>query len=526
MALVGYPLLTGFAYVEKGVARGDAQSAARLAMDAMARELAEAMYVFDPPVGDGFIAFLPARSWSPAPADQKAPIEPGAKAVRYWCALRDPAKPYAPFYGFPIASSVRSSGTGTVTITTYVHHGFNPGQSVTIDGVTPASLDGGFVIATVPSLTSFTYNQPGADESGGGGSVLPPPAINPYYLARTEISDPAKRDDPWNNSGEALTRATYWTWPTSQPGYPWLAAPGDYDAYRGLAVGLTPNSADYNVQASFSPARVTEEALLPWTGAFPRDYSRYRARYPLWVAFAQWNPAAANPAQPFAPIGRIKVYTGSPRTLTYQTVVDATTGKVWVTRVSDGGHLYDISAYPQRQVSDSNQAEFAFGIDYDRGEVLFDFPPQATPTATTDDRTPPRYSLTTATDFVPTLMAGGVVVPGSTSVWITSADGASTYYRLSNDPANVGSGQYAIDGATNEVVFSSTTPPAAGLKIHIRYRYRNNPDNQLVVATYATKAIINIALTVSKRDIAGRTPAGQRQEVSLTDRVKLENVPR
>jgi hypothetical protein len=76
------------------------------------------------------------------------------------------------------------------------------------------------------------------------------------------------------------------------------------------------------------------------------------------------------------------------------------------------------------------------------------------------------------------------------------------------------------------VVFNPTNPPAAGLEIHAAYRYRNNPEAQLVVATYATKSIINIALTVSKRDIAARSLAASRQDVTLVAKVKIQNVPR
>ena len=498
MFLVGYPILTGFAFMEKGVARADAQSAARLAIDAMTRELAEAMYVFDLPVGGIFVAFLPARSWSPAAADQKAPIEPQASAIRYWRALRDPALEYWPFYSFDSA---------------------NP-------------------------------NKP----------------VNPEYLARSVIALPTARDDPWNNSSEALTRAAFWyaggysyggeTWPTAQPGYPWLEAvrqfgagpppPQEaYDLYRELAVGLTPNNVDYNVpSAGFSPARITEEALVPWTSAFPRDYSRYRARYPLWADFAQWDPGASN----FALMGLIKLYRYEPytdtdgngrydlgepftdlngdgkwdRALAYQTAVDATNGEVWVVRVSDGSRLYNIGAYPQRNVGDANQAECAFGIDYDRGEVRFDFPAQEPPITSTGAS---RYSLSTAAG-----LTDAVVVNGSTSVWVRDpSTGATTYYNLYAyapplDPSKIGADEYAVEGT--DVVFNATSPPAAGLEINVTYRYRNNPENQLVVATYATKAIVNISLTVSKRDIAARTPAASRQDVTLVAKVKLKNVPR
>jgi type II secretory pathway pseudopilin PulG len=483
LALVGYPILTGIAYMEKGVARADAQSAARLAIDAMTRELAEAMYVFDPPPGGTFLAFLPTRGG----LNKAAPITPETFAVRYWRALRDPAYAYGPFY------------------------------------------------------------QPDANP------------VNPFYLARSEVADPSDRADPWNDSGGALTRATFWypdsyqypsgsAWPTSQMGYPWLEAvrlygagpppQAAYDFYREHAVGLTPDHVDYDVpSAGFSPARITEEALVPWTSAFPRDYSRYRARYGLWAAFGQWNPDTGQ----FTSMAQttVKVYMGDPRTLAYQTVVDGTTGDVWVTRVSDGARIYDTAAYPLRDVSDPNQGECACGIDYDRGEVRFDFPAEDRIAAAAS-----MYVYDLADVALGTTLSGVTnldptgesrqIVRGSATVWVTDDSGNRTYYEQVDPPPaipggnTIGARRFALQGL--QLIFddnpSGPQGPGDGETINIRYRYRNNPEDQLVVATYATKAIINIALTVSKRDIAARTPQASRQDVTLVAKVKLKNVPR
>ena len=484
LMLVGYPILAGLAFMEKGIARADALSAARLAMDAMTRELAEAMYVFDPPVDGRFIAFLAPVS----PPQGAAPIEPQAAGVRYWAALRDPALAYWPFYSYA----------------------------------------------------------PGA----------PGKPINPYYLARTEIPDPGERrelTDPWNDSGEALTRATFWysngheyplgetppvTWPTAQPGYPWLEAVTLYASqaererwYVERAVGLTPDNVDYDVPtASFSPEPITNEALVPWTTAFPRDYSRYRARYPLWVNFAQWHP----PDGAFATMGQISVYSGSPRILAYQTAVEASTGDVWV-EDAVGTRLYNTAAYPARDVTDDGQAEFAFGLDYDRGEVRFDFPAEDAIAASasmyiydlTDAALPPAPPKLS---YVPNPQ----IVRGSTTVWVESLTGEVTYYTQVDPPPTllgnntIGKHRFAIKGL--QIIFDDDLAgpwrPGDGDTIHVRYRYRNNREDQLVVATYATKAIINISLTVSKRDIAARTPQASRQDATLVAKVKLKNVPR
>jgi len=73
------------------------------------------------------------------------------------------------------AKTIAASPTGavraasSVTITTTAH-GFIAGQTVTIAGVTDASFNGVFVIASIPTVTTLTYLQSGADSTSGGGA--------------------------------------------------------------------------------------------------------------------------------------------------------------------------------------------------------------------------------------------------------------------------------------------------------------------------------------------------------------------
>src|SRR5437870_8324062 len=66
--------------------------------------------------------------------------------------------------------AVRTSNI--VTITTTSPHGFTQGQTVVISGVTDTSFNGTFIIASVPSTTTFTYSQIGSDATSGNGSVF------------------------------------------------------------------------------------------------------------------------------------------------------------------------------------------------------------------------------------------------------------------------------------------------------------------------------------------------------------------
>jgi glucose/arabinose dehydrogenase len=76
-------------------------------------------------------------------------------------------------------TAVRSitSGTGAarvnnvVTFTTTVTHGFRQGEKITIAGVSAGIFNGSVFVATVPSATTFTANQTGANTTSGGGTA-------------------------------------------------------------------------------------------------------------------------------------------------------------------------------------------------------------------------------------------------------------------------------------------------------------------------------------------------------------------
>jgi hypothetical protein len=60
-----------------------------------------------------------------------------------------------------------------VTITTTVPHTFTVGQGVVIQGVGVAGYNGTFQITSVPTPTTFTYNNPAALGPSGGGTATP-----------------------------------------------------------------------------------------------------------------------------------------------------------------------------------------------------------------------------------------------------------------------------------------------------------------------------------------------------------------
>jgi len=74
-----------------------------------------------------------------------------------------------------IAGNIAASGairqSNVVTITTTTAHGQDPGQRVEISGVPDTTFNARFTIVSVPSTTTFTYSQNGADGTSGPGIV-------------------------------------------------------------------------------------------------------------------------------------------------------------------------------------------------------------------------------------------------------------------------------------------------------------------------------------------------------------------
>jgi glucose/arabinose dehydrogenase len=69
------------------------------------------------------------------------------------------------------AGAVRANNV--VTITTPSTHRLRKGATVTVEGIDDTSFDGVFAIASVPTPTTFTYAQTGANATSGNGSARP-----------------------------------------------------------------------------------------------------------------------------------------------------------------------------------------------------------------------------------------------------------------------------------------------------------------------------------------------------------------
>jgi 6-phosphogluconolactonase (cycloisomerase 2 family) len=73
-----------------------------------------------------------------------------------------------------VSGTGASRSSNVVTITTTAPHQIFAGQSATISGVANTTFNGTFVVTSVPTPTTFTYNQTAANAISGGGSVSVP----------------------------------------------------------------------------------------------------------------------------------------------------------------------------------------------------------------------------------------------------------------------------------------------------------------------------------------------------------------
>jgi hypothetical protein len=85
-----------------------------------------------------------------------------------------------------IATATRT--TEVVTVTTTVDHGYTAGDKAVTAGQSDFSLNGGFIIASTPSSTTFTYANGGPNTSSTGGTASDQTIADPLdSLARVKI---------------------------------------------------------------------------------------------------------------------------------------------------------------------------------------------------------------------------------------------------------------------------------------------------------------------------------------------------
>ncbi len=557
LGLLLVPVMSSLGYFRSATARADAQTAARIALDAVARELTEAMYVQLDMYDSSAIAFIPPLRVDPDDPNSEIVTPPRPdwdRAVRWWRALYDPTANY------------------------------NPG--------------GGFAPA------------------------------NTYFLARSVVPQPFTYDDTWNRWNEAwaagqdaagaegvadwapISRVVHtdvdWRFEpgqigrrnaTLQPGFPYLWVQYQLESgaisyaeaarlYRDHVVALTPNATDYDVsQLEFNPTVVAGEWLRPVEISASKDYSVYRARYPLWrlgAPYTGWANLSDDPENqyvaaalqempwardPFLLIYRYETAEGN-YLLNALGVFDPRTRTMRIIDPGTRGEIYDTGSYPYR----SALASVAFGVDWIDGSLRCDFPPPGTEyqmyeeepvemlgadlTLAIPDGSQTVYeaplmsawSARSAGEALSTFLnADSIQVRADTTgdgvpdralaqVYCVPRDNSDEFQVGLDLPDNIGTSPLTYGWLRLPEHLAGYADPTL-CTFWVDFRWRNNgvvpagmtlaqekPD--LISAYYRTAAVLDITITVTRADPSAT--AGQRvaQSAHLTRRVKLRNLLR
>jgi hypothetical protein len=553
-------VFSSLGYFRSATARADAQNAARIALDTMARELTEAMYVHLDMYDNSMIAFVPPLRVDPDDATSEIVTPPRpdwSQAIRYWPALTDPTTNYSP-----------SGRLG------------------------PANT---FFLARTVVPDPLTYDDPwnrwseawalAQDEQGSDGTT------RWAAISRVVHSDVDWRFEP----GRIGQRSA-----TLQPGYPYLdvqyrlandelTQTEASRRYRDAVVALTPNANDYDVShLEFSPYVVAGEWLRPAAGAGREGFGTYQARYPLWrlgAPYTGWAQLSDDvyvhellqqlpwARDPFLLIHRFDVNVGQ-YVLYAVGVFDPRTRTMKVVQTDTRTMIYDTGQYPYRPAS----ATVAFEVDWVDGSLRSFFPPEhegdeaamqswqpflfqggeltvgtAPPSYTVYDRAlRSDWANRAGGDVLASFVApDSVVVRVDTNgdsqpdrtltrVFCTPRAGWDEF-QLGDDPTTLNGDTSASAPAYGylrlpERLAGEGADPR-GYTFYVDFHWRNNgvvlpggtladekPD--LISAYYRTASVVDMTITVTRANPAAT--AGQRvaQSAHMTRRVKLRNLLR
>jgi 6-phosphogluconolactonase (cycloisomerase 2 family) len=172
----------------------------------------------------------------------------------------------------PIVAATGANRSGNVvTITTTVPHQIFAGQTAVISGVTNTTFNGSFVVTSVPSPTTFKYNQTAANAISGGGSATVPATAAQLMTfpnlasgeTRTGIINATAKSTLANGTVVSNT-ANISNKSTVDP------LPGNNSATANLTIG-TPSATTLTVPIATGPygGNVTLSATLKTTGGTP-----------------------------------------------------------------------------------------------------------------------------------------------------------------------------------------------------------------------------------------------------------------
>jgi len=571
MALLAFPILSAFGYIQKATARSAAQQAGMRAVQAITRDLETATYVFDLPIDGSAVTVthvIAGANYASSTADASLA---GSLGMSMYFSGSVVVDRYARMLDFPF--TLNSAGTAWQPLL--------PDYQAVTDSAISSSLY---------SAQYTSYYRPTS-------SALTRP--NPYILGHLQT-----QTNSWA-SAEALAFDGLYqdrgaSYPLRENRYAVLAA---NKANKGLLwrlvrndiINLTPNGADWDLPVfQASPLRIQNEALSPVTAPENGLPVAVMARYPLWCGRNRdiddllhtgvssawlgpvWHAAsfdaldvAIRQAFPLFPLNtdpttntnpygyQLRVF-DSNGGIVYGTTTDAAT-RTTVLRTTTNGYLRHFMDWPaidrpaQLQCADtaktmtSNLASWtAEDIVAQRyaGKLVFAQPaaPEQLVFQTYHHGTP--YTMPTFVDRV--------ADPGNTYVskWENAATGMpSIAYRVrlvkggvvktftraaKSDPTLLKTGEFCplnvgVPGVVSRQIAlgddldGTWTVDYQGQVRPVLYTLCDLQPTDTVVASYATRAVLDLIISVSRRDAAGGSPEASRQDYTTKLRVEARN---
>lgn len=503
MSLLVFPIFSAWGYIQKAQANVDAQNVGDQVVRRLKSELSTAAYVFELPPDGSMITFVPGN------ADGTVMNSDGTVAmVRYSQVLDFPWEPV-------------QSGANTP----------------------PWRLLKPNYLQANPSYDS-AYTPFWHGVMAGRNAVG---TENPYLITRFEESSL-----PWDIAQQHATDGSYPmnTWDTGDPHSVLLRK------FRNDMVALTPiNAAKWDVSRfQVTPLRVVSETLpLPVDTRGQKNPTLVLARYPLWAGHNTDLSVTDNPLDPLDenPFGyTIRVFDDSGGIVYGKNSTGVQTNRHFVDWPLD--LAAEDAANATACVLDRSKLKKA-DVDRQRleGKLVFALPVSAKQLTVNDDFTLPDGSAAAG-------RGGYLPAPwGGLNPWDQSTLTPSLVYFVSRPrhiiatinavpetfklvdkpPTELAKDEFCflykeykqLDQTTatwqwesRAIAFGADMPTGA-VDIAADYTVCDLQPTDVVVGTYSTKGVLDVAVTVSRRDSAGRTPVQRRQDFSANVRIVARN---
>ncbi len=498
MGLIILPFMSAMDYLAKGRARSEAQQTARQVMATLTRDLSEAMEVQLSPGDPSLVAFVP-------PVTGTFPLQPSNTIVRYWRILR--SNPNAGYLSVTYASGTWSSGNwnGGGSDGGANGNGLAAGTDFPLPGASQYALIGRLNDGVNPPGPPFVIGSPYTSIPPGKGALELSMNDNDFTGNSGSLTLTIVK------SGEAAqsvsVSAASWqntTIPIDPGTYSLTSAKCWYDNFSPDPKLNRATAADTDSRfvgrTEFNPANQIAPGLL--SRAVPAKSAPADP-----IADKQFFRAISPDAADYD----IPLLRFDPTSQANETLVrdqDSSNPYVYHSQYPlwEGDWVFQVYDYAGTSIAGpfraANLPIAGITVDTQRGEVSF------------------AVSSGTVTGTVPVdgiINLAGPPIHGSETVRV----GTPTLQTLQETSPTTPDSQHYWFPVTGNAIQVSTT--WAGQNYEISYQWSNFvPGTSVVVASYRTRALLNISMTVSKRDAKSAAP----QDVHLEQRVRLKNVVR